>query len=221
MAQEYTAGYCNSCKADRKLERRGTNHVLHLLITIVLYFFTLPLFGIGALIWIVVWFLSSIKIGGWHCSVCGSTDVRVKNRFRIGIWQVVMIVLIFGIFLSFATPKITNVQKINTPKKSEVESQVDNKYSDEEIAQIREELASVVPNDVDVVSSAIWTGNRLTVRTKESSGLYGFAEYLCDNVLKSGRYDAVFGNVGIVHIVVRDKNGVSTIDKAECVAESQ
>lgn len=68
MATEYTSGYCRNCAAPRKLERKGTNHILHLLLSIVT-------FGV----WLIVWLLvARLRFGGWNCSVCGSDDVTTR-----------------------------------------------------------------------------------------------------------------------------------------------
>ncbi len=65
---EYRSGFCAVCGAQRKVERPGTNHVLHLLLTI----FT-------CMLWLVVWFLVSVQFGGWRCTFCGSRRVsRVR-----------------------------------------------------------------------------------------------------------------------------------------------
>ena len=47
------------------IRRPGTNHILHLILTLVT-------FGM----WLVVWVLISIKIGGWRCSQCGGRVSR-------------------------------------------------------------------------------------------------------------------------------------------------
>jgi len=57
--QENT-GYCKICEKQVMIKRKGTNHVLHLLLSIVTAGF-----------WIIIWILCSIKIGGWRCSACG------------------------------------------------------------------------------------------------------------------------------------------------------
>jgi len=47
------------------IRRKGTNHVLHLLLTVL-----------TAGLWLIVWILVSIKIGGWRCSQCGRGVAR-------------------------------------------------------------------------------------------------------------------------------------------------
>ncbi len=32
---EYKSGYCKNCKENRKVERADTNHILHLLLSII------------------------------------------------------------------------------------------------------------------------------------------------------------------------------------------
>jgi hypothetical protein len=42
-------------------ERPGTNHILHLLLSLIT----------GGL-WIIVWVGIAVKFGGWKCPICGS-----------------------------------------------------------------------------------------------------------------------------------------------------
>lgn len=67
MATEYTAGYCIACKCARKLERKGTNHILHLLLSIL---------TLG--VWLIFWIGNTVKFGGWSCSSCGSKNVTTR-----------------------------------------------------------------------------------------------------------------------------------------------
>lgn len=60
MVQQEATGFCRGCNRQVLLRRKGTNHVLHLLLTV----FTAGL-------WLIVWVIASIKIGGWRCSLCG------------------------------------------------------------------------------------------------------------------------------------------------------
>jgi hypothetical protein len=57
---DQTQKYCEACGKNVLAVREGPNHVLHLILSI---------FTFGA--WIIVWFLMSIRIGGWRCSQCG------------------------------------------------------------------------------------------------------------------------------------------------------
>jgi len=65
MAQDTKGGYCKDCQAKRVLTRPGTNHILHLLLSI----FTAGL-------WLIIWLGVGIKMGGWSCGTCGSTKVK-------------------------------------------------------------------------------------------------------------------------------------------------
>ncbi len=65
MVEVKKQGYCKECGKKVVIFRKGTNHILHLLLSIV---------TCGA--WLVIWLLCSIKIGGWRCSVCGSKNVK-------------------------------------------------------------------------------------------------------------------------------------------------
>lgn len=65
MAEEVSTGYCKVCAKQTKIARPGTNHILHLILTVIT-------FGI----WSVIWLLSAIKIGGWRCATCGARVSR-------------------------------------------------------------------------------------------------------------------------------------------------
>lgn len=60
MAVEESQQFCAQCQRFVLARRPGTNHIFHLLMCV----FTCGL-------WVIVWFLSSAKMGGWRCSVCG------------------------------------------------------------------------------------------------------------------------------------------------------
>jgi len=61
MATQETGKYCKTCQGNTLARRKGTNHILHLLLTLLT----------GGL-WVIVWILTSVKIGGWRCTQCGS-----------------------------------------------------------------------------------------------------------------------------------------------------
>lgn len=60
MAEDRTSRFCKCCQKQVLAIRPGTNHVLHLLLSLVTMGF-----------WVIIWFLASIKFGGWRCSQCG------------------------------------------------------------------------------------------------------------------------------------------------------
>lgn len=64
MAEQKSGGFCQQCNGQRVVFRKGTNHILHLLLSV----FTLGL-------WLIVWIGVTVKFGGWRCSVCGSARV--------------------------------------------------------------------------------------------------------------------------------------------------
>ena len=61
MSYQEASGFCNVCDRIVMIRRKGTNHIFHLLLSVITY-------GI----WIPIWILISIKIGGWRCIQCGS-----------------------------------------------------------------------------------------------------------------------------------------------------
>ena len=60
MADERKQKKCQHCGVKVLAIRPGVNHILHLLITILLCGFWLP-----------IWALDTLKIGGWKCPMCG------------------------------------------------------------------------------------------------------------------------------------------------------
>lgn len=64
MAEDKKGGYCDNCEKSVVVFRKGTNHILHLLMSVVTAGF-----------WLIIWVLSAIKFGGWRCTECGSTRV--------------------------------------------------------------------------------------------------------------------------------------------------
>lgn len=59
---EQSAFDCPRCRTQVMASRKTTNHVLHLLLT---------MFTCGA--WVIVWFLASLRCGGWRCTRCGES----------------------------------------------------------------------------------------------------------------------------------------------------
>jgi len=60
MAFQESTRFCKICNKQVLVRRKGTNHILHLILSFLTAGF-----------WIPIWILLSIKIGGWRCSQCG------------------------------------------------------------------------------------------------------------------------------------------------------
>lgn len=60
MSVEYSTGFCKNCGKKKKLVRKGTNHILHLILSIITCGF-----------WIIIWILASIFKDHWRCDTCG------------------------------------------------------------------------------------------------------------------------------------------------------
>jgi hypothetical protein len=60
MALQQATGFCKSCDRQTMIQRPGTNHILHLILSVLTMGF-----------WVVIWILASVKIGGWRCGSCG------------------------------------------------------------------------------------------------------------------------------------------------------
>lgn len=65
MSFEEATGFCKTCNKQALVRREKANHILHFLITVL-----------SCGLWVVVWVLVSIKIGGWRCATCGSLATR-------------------------------------------------------------------------------------------------------------------------------------------------
>jgi zinc-ribbon domain len=72
MVAQEASGFCKGCNRQVVVRRQGTNHVLHLLLALV---------TVG--IWIPIWLLLSIKIGGWRCGSCGLRASRSLFHWSI------------------------------------------------------------------------------------------------------------------------------------------
>lgn len=71
MAADQTSKFCSVCNKQTLWARRGTNHILHLLITVLL-----------CGLWLPVWLMASIRIGGWRCQTCGYKG-SLASRFAV------------------------------------------------------------------------------------------------------------------------------------------
>jgi len=60
MALQETSGFCKFCNKQVLIRRKGTNHLLHLILSILT----------GGL-WIIVWIIAAMSKGDWRCSQCG------------------------------------------------------------------------------------------------------------------------------------------------------
>ena len=72
MGYQETGGFCPQCQRPALVRRPTPNHVLHLLITLLL-----------CGLWLPVWALLSIQIGGWRCASCGSAARRELDAVGI------------------------------------------------------------------------------------------------------------------------------------------
>jgi len=59
--QDMMRDRCEICNGSRVFVRPGTNHMLHLLLTILTAGF-----------WLLIWIGCAVKFGGWKCSECGT-----------------------------------------------------------------------------------------------------------------------------------------------------
>lgn len=65
MAFEETQKFCPACGRNVLARRKSTNHILHFLITVL-----------SCGLWIFVWMGSSVRFGGWRCTICGNASLK-------------------------------------------------------------------------------------------------------------------------------------------------
>ena len=87
MADEQSLQYCTTCNQNTLHARPSTNHILHFLIT----FFS-------CFLWIPIWYISALKIGGWRCQQCGTKKPLKKSHYIIFLFTVILI-FAFSIFV--------------------------------------------------------------------------------------------------------------------------
>ena len=61
MGLEQTTKMCRQCNRHVVAFRPGANHLVLLLMTLL-----------TAGLWLIIWFMSAVRIGGWRCSQCGA-----------------------------------------------------------------------------------------------------------------------------------------------------
>lgn len=66
--QQEATGWCEACGRQVLIRRKGINHLLHLLLTIL-----------TAGVWVVVWFLVLFVTRPWRCTICGMGASRSKG----------------------------------------------------------------------------------------------------------------------------------------------
>lgn len=54
-------GFCKRCKKQVMIRRKSANNILHFCLTIM-----------TAGLWLIVWLLCLVQIGGWRCTACGA-----------------------------------------------------------------------------------------------------------------------------------------------------
>lgn len=99
MALRQKQEYCNTCKQMRLFQAPGTNHILHLLITIAIFVISAPFFGALGFLWILAWIGMSRSRGVFRCTQCGekykqSLESQAKDLVAV----IVTALLIIGFF---------------------------------------------------------------------------------------------------------------------------
>jgi len=65
--------YCKRCKKETLAKRKKTNHIFHIIISLI----TLGL-------WIPFWIMAILQFNSWHCDVCGTRvkDNKIKKEIK-------------------------------------------------------------------------------------------------------------------------------------------
>ncbi len=92
MANQETGGYCKHCDKKVMLQRSGTNHILHVILSVL-----------TAGIWIPIWILTSIKVGGWRCKECGSSASAGSDGLNTNMGGIIVLlaIILFAMWLVF------------------------------------------------------------------------------------------------------------------------
>jgi hypothetical protein len=61
VGAEHAQRFCDRCNEYVLAVRGGPNHILHLLLSIL---------TVG--LWVPIWLIVSLQVGGWRCSKCGT-----------------------------------------------------------------------------------------------------------------------------------------------------
>jgi hypothetical protein len=67
MATQEATGNCKLCNRQVLIRRKATTHIFHFIMSLL-----------TAGVWIIIWILCAVRIGGWRCTVCGS---KASRRF--------------------------------------------------------------------------------------------------------------------------------------------
>ena len=133
MSLEYRTGFCPDCDADRKLERKKPNHILHFLITVVLGIFT---YGIGSIIWMGIWFLIAVKFNSWTCATCGNKNSKpvfnttedIPKNTKLALfntlkksYKLILAIIISVVVIVFLFSLFSDDSSSSTDKKDKVE----------------------------------------------------------------------------------------------------
>jgi ribosomal protein S27AE len=81
MAELVKRMWCPQCGDYGRSTSPGTNHLLHFIITLVLFVLSLPIFGTLALLWVVVWIVASTD-RRWRCGECGARTKAVPGKAK-------------------------------------------------------------------------------------------------------------------------------------------
>lgn len=210
MGVEYASGFCKTCNAQRKIERKTPNHVLHLLIALVLGFFTL---GIGAIVWLFVWFASSVRFGGWMCSTCGGS--KIDTSFKMpNIATIAMMLLVVGLAIPMAMKNDMLAFKDVAANKPTVIKPIKN-ITTSSITEARRDMAHYYNSDQQPISkSSSWNNDIFTIKVEnDGSSFEDFAEYICSDMAS---HDDVFSNNRYILIKINNLNN-NNLNQLKCI----
>lgn len=84
MSVEQSQMWCPRCNSHTLAQRPGASHLLHLVLTVL---------TVG--LWLPVWILCAVRIGGWRCQQCGGTTTAggIAQKFVSAIMLIGLLVI--------------------------------------------------------------------------------------------------------------------------------
>ncbi len=97
----------------RLFQRPGTNHVLHLLITLILFAISSFAFGILGFIWLIIWILCAASKGSYRCTQCG----EAAKESHVVIWALLALLVFGGFSMFLKSNEITKKRAVEREEK--------------------------------------------------------------------------------------------------------
>lgn len=180
MGMQQKQAYCNTCKQLRLFQRAGTNHVLHLLITVVLFSVSSFVFGILGFAWLFIWFLCAVSKGPYRCTQCGEA---AQESHVIGCMLLVLFVF-GGIALFIESKDLLKERSAENEERNSVviqtnsvdpEAELNNDIAAQKIKEYQEFLEGC-SNEIKEMANTILLIREFAYESEEDSNDYAGSE---------------------------------------------